>query len=97
MSIRWDHPSSKWWVEARVTAAKKANKLSISDTKDDSRIPPGGTPGYYNVGLYAGWNITSNVSWTLALENLTNQTYRIHGSGVNEPGIGFVTSLRWTW
>lgn len=97
LGVRWTHPSGKWWTEARVLAADKADHLSSSDKRDTSRIPPGGTPGYYCASLHAGWNISSSLQWTVAVENLTDQTYRMHGSGVNEPGIGLVTSLQWSW
>lgn len=97
VGLKWTHPSGKWWAEARVLAADKADHLSASDVRDTSRIPPGGTPGYYCASLYAGWNINSSLQWTLAVENLTDQRYRTHGSGLNEPGIGLVTSLMWTW
>lgn len=97
IGLRWTHPSQDYWLELRVFAADKADKLSVSDRRDTSRIPPGGTPGYYWVSLYAGWNVTENIKWTVALENLTNQVYRTHGSGVNEAGIGLVTSLEVSW
>ena len=97
LALRWNHPSGKYWAETRITAADRADKLNSSDSRDTSRIPPGGTPGYYNLSIYGGWNITPQLAWTAGIENVTDQSYRIHGSGVNEPGIGFVTSLRWSW
>lgn len=97
LALKWEAPSKDYFAELRVSAAAKADKLNLSDKKDSSRIPPGGTPGYYTVGIYAGWNITPNLTWTTAVENLTNQTYRIHGSGQNEAGISFINSISFTW
>jgi outer membrane receptor protein involved in Fe transport len=33
---------------------------------------------------------------SLALDNLTDEEYRVHGSGVNEPGRNLIASLSWT-
>lgn len=97
VGLRWTHPSRKVWVEWRVFAADRADKLSSSDARDSSRIPPGGTPGYYWTSLYAGWDVRDNIQLTCALENFTDQIYRVHGSGVNEPGISFITGLKVSW
>lgn len=97
LGLRWTHPSRDYWAEIRIFAADQADKLNAADRRDTSRIPPGGTPGYYWVSLYGGWNIKENVKLTVALENLTNQIYRVHGSGANEPGIGLVTGLSVSW
>ena len=97
LGLRWDSAEKKYWVEARLSAADRANKLSASDRRDSSRIPSDGTPGYYWIGLYGGWKMTPNLEWMASLENITEQSYRYHGSGVNEPGFGIVTSLRATF
>jgi hemoglobin/transferrin/lactoferrin receptor protein len=36
--------------------------------------------------LRTGFDLSRTISITVALENLTDEDYRIHGSGVNEPG-----------
>jgi hemoglobin/transferrin/lactoferrin receptor protein len=78
-----------------VTAACQADKLSTRDEGDDQRIPPGGTPGYLTVDLRGGCQVREGLDVWVALENLTNEDYRIHGSGVNEPGINLVVGLKW--
>ena len=40
------------------------------------------------------FNITYEINDT-AIENITDEEYRIHGSGQNEPGRNFVLSLDW--
>lgn len=97
MGIRWDNATRDYWVEMRITVADKADKLNSSDVRDTSRIPPTGTPGYYWISCYAGWNIVEGLEWITAFENITDQRYRLHGSGLNEPGFGIVSTLKWSW
>ena len=75
-----------------VTAAK-ADKLSLKDQSDTQRIPPGGTPGYRVINLRSGIKIKKSTTCILGIENITDEAYRIHGSGVNEPGRNFVVSI----
>ena len=95
LGVRWDHPGKKLWVEAACTSAGRADKLSTRDESDTQRIPPDGTPGYVVFDVRGGWKITDDVHVWAGLENLTNRDYRIHGSGLNEPGINFKLGLRW--
>ena len=44
-----------------------------------------------------GWNVNENVTFTRGLENLTDEDYRVHGSGVNEPGINAIFGARVGW
>ncbi|NCC50678.1 MAG: TonB-dependent receptor [Spartobacteria bacterium] len=88
-ALRWQSPDRKWWAEASTDMAAKADKLSEGDKRDTQRIPPGGTPGYIVFGIHAGYNVTDDVSLSAACENIGDIDYRIHGSGVNEPGRNF--------
>lgn len=90
--LRWEHPSRKFWAEAVSTIAGRQDRLSASDMRDTQRIPVGGTPGYDVYHLRAGWRPCRNFTLTAALENLADTDYRIHGSGLNEPGRNFVVS-----
>jgi hemoglobin/transferrin/lactoferrin receptor protein len=95
-AVRWT-PTSRVWLEAVVDAADKADKLSAEDKRDTQRIPPGGTPGYVIFTLRSGITMTPNASLTLALENIADEDYRIHGSGVNEPGRQLVANFSCTF
>ena len=97
VSLRYDDPSGKLWSEARLTAAAEADRLAANDKGDTQRIPPGGTPSYFTAALYAGWVATDNLQFNLALENLTDEDYRIHGSGLNESGFNATLSAKLTW
>ena len=94
VSLRWTHPSEKFWLEGRVAGAGTADKLSNGDQGDTQRIPIGGTPSYVVGSLYAGWQATDDLLLTFALENLTDEVYRVHGSGENEPGINLIVGAR---
>jgi len=66
-------------------------RLSSGDVADD-RIVDGGTPGWNLFNIYGGYDhkyFTINAS----LQNLFDQAYRIHGSGVDGIGRGFWISL----
>lgn len=83
----------RWWAEVAVRAAATADQLSASDRRDTQRIPPGGTPGWAIGTLRAGMRIWRDVHASIAAENITDEDYRVHGSGVNEPGRNFVLTL----
>ncbi|MCC5849373.1 MAG: TonB-dependent receptor [Verrucomicrobia bacterium] len=81
------------WMEAVVTRAETADKLSAGDRRDRQRIPEGGTPAYTVFHLRTGWELGNNTSLSLALENVLDENYRVHGSGLNEPGRNLVVAL----
>jgi hemoglobin/transferrin/lactoferrin receptor protein len=87
--VRYDHPDRRWWVEGNVQITDRADRLSASDRADTQRIPPGGTPGYTLATVRGGWRATDALTLTAGVENVFNEDYRIHGSGVNEPGVNF--------
>jgi len=86
-------PTPSLWLEAVVSAADKQDKLSTRDQSDTQRIPPGGTPGYAVFSLRGGWALTDGTTLTAAVENIADKDYRIHGSGLNEPGRNLVLAV----
>jgi len=90
--LRWE-PTPSYWVEGLVTIASEQDDLSSSDELDTDRIPPGGTPGYTVYGIRGGWEITSAITLSASVENLTDKDYRVHGSGLNEPGINAIIGI----
>lgn len=95
VGLRWQHPSGRYWAEALVRMADKQDHLSPRDKADTQRIPPGGTPGYAVFGLRAGLVLRENLNLTVALENIADKEYRIHGSGLNEAGRNLLITLDW--
>jgi len=92
--IRWTHSKRRYWVEFASTVADEQDRLASNDIRDTQRIPVGGTPGYEVFHLRAGWNPCRFATVTAALENILDEDYRIHGSGVNEPGRNFVLTAQ---
>ena len=52
-----------------------------------------GTPGWWTLNVRGGIRLFDYTRLTLALENLLNQRYRPHGSGMNAPGFNVSLSL----
>ncbi len=97
LGLHWESPQAKWWAEGLVTLAASQNRLSLGDAGDTERIPPGGTRGYHVFTVRGGWRPCENVDIYAACENITNEDYRIHGSGINEPGTNFVLGTKITF
>jgi hemoglobin/transferrin/lactoferrin receptor protein len=99
LGLRWEpqtHGNLRYWAEAYGTLASKADRLSLRDRGDLSRIPPGGTPGYGVCGVRGGIKLSKEkLAISAGVENIGNVEYRIHGSGQNEPGVNFKLSLDW--
>ncbi|MBN4060333.1 TonB-dependent receptor [Planctomycetaceae bacterium AH-315-I19] len=95
--LRWDAPERDLWLEGVLTISARQDKLSSRDISDTQRIPPGGTPGYTVFTVRGGWQVDHNLALTAAIENLTNENYRVHGSGINEPGINFVLGVEYSF
>jgi hemoglobin/transferrin/lactoferrin receptor protein len=52
------------------------------------------TPGFTVFGVRGGIRFGSRIDLTLIGENLGDKNYRIHGSGVDEPGVNVMARLR---
>jgi hemoglobin/transferrin/lactoferrin receptor protein len=90
---RYAPPKSNWWGDISILAVGKADDLSLKDETDSSRIPSSGTPGYALVGISGGRKWGEGSSVFLAVENLGNVDYRVHGSGLNGGGRNFIFSF----
>ncbi len=75
---------NKWVLSVEHQWAAKQTRLAQGD-KDDNRIPDGGTPGWHILNAYASYT-GAVATFRAAFNNLSNQDYRTHGSGIN--GIG---------
>jgi len=81
----------EFWASGR--AADDQDDLSLKDETDTTRIPPGGTPGYGVLSLGMRTRLSDGATLSVAIENVTDREYRVHGSGVNEPGRNLVLAL----
>jgi hemoglobin/transferrin/lactoferrin receptor protein len=96
-ALRWTGPQNGLWIEGRVIAADGAGRLNSGDRADTSRFPPAGTPSYVVANLSSGCQVSEHVELTLTLENLTDTSYRVHGSGVNQSGFNAILGGRISW
>jgi hemoglobin/transferrin/lactoferrin receptor protein len=74
----------RWHASVEYLVAGSQRRLAQGD-KDDNRIPRGGTPGWQVLNLYAGYR-ANHFILNAGVNNIFNEDYRTHGSGIN--GIG---------
>ncbi len=76
--------AKRWWARAEWLGAGAQTRLAAADVADN-RIAKGGTPGWQVINLNGGYR-WRNLTLSAELQNLTNEAYRTHGSGVD--GVG---------
>jgi len=81
-------------VAARWAAAQ--TRLAPTDATDP-RFPPGGTPAYAVFELRAGYRFAEHLRLSIALDNIFDSAYRIHGSSVNGAARNLKVSLSAVW
>jgi len=86
IGLRWRDREAANWFDVYGWLVARQDRLSDRDTRD-SRIPPGGTPGYGTLNVRLGRQISDCQRVTLGIENILDKAYRVHGSGVDGPGI----------
>ncbi|MBK8037484.1 MAG: TonB-dependent receptor [Verrucomicrobiaceae bacterium] len=86
--VRWQTTSKKVWTELVCLTYGEAARMNASDLADTDRIPANGTPSFWLVTLRGGWQVNDHLILNAGIENILNETYRYHGSGSNEPGLG---------
>jgi iron complex outermembrane receptor protein/hemoglobin/transferrin/lactoferrin receptor protein len=91
--VGWS-PNTRVWADAYTVFASRQARLAPGDVTD-IRIPAGGTPGFATLNARGGVTLTPVVDLTVGLENITNETYRTHGSGIDSAGINAVLGLTW--
>jgi hemoglobin/transferrin/lactoferrin receptor protein len=91
--LAWS-PGGRLWADAYSVFASRQSRLAPGDLTD-VRIPAGGTPGFVTLNGRGGFMINRELKLTLGLENVTNRTYRMHGSGVDAPGTNLVFGIDW--
>ncbi|MCA9664160.1 MAG: TonB-dependent receptor [Myxococcales bacterium] len=92
-----------WFAQADMRWAIRQDRLSTGDRADPTICPAGasganassicGTAGYAVVNLRGGFAPSKWLRVTLALQNLTDEPYYVHGSTVPGPGISAITGL----
>jgi outer membrane receptor protein involved in Fe transport len=84
LGLVWE-PSERWRLEPYLDFAGRQDRLSPRDL-EDPRIDPTGTDGWGTVNLLASWEANEQATLGLKLENIGDNRYREHGSGIDAPG-----------
>jgi len=91
VGVRW-YRKANMWLETFVRFAAKQDRLSERDVLD-TRILEGGTPGYKTLNVRGGMEF-STVKINVMVDNIFDELYREHGSGIYSPGRNFSVSLK---
>lgn len=86
-------PAQKIFAQAEFWYASKQDRLAAGD-KSDPRIPKGGTPGWSVLNLRGGYRF-GQLALNGGLNNLFNEAYRTHGSGIDGVGRSVWLSLEY--
>ena len=95
VSLSYD-ASSDYQVEGWVRFASDQDRLSARDV-NDVRIDPQGTPGWVVIGARLQKEYAQHWLLSIALDNLLDKRFRVHGSGLDAPGRNLTISARYNW
>ena len=85
----------KFFTSAEFLFASRQDRLSQGDI-DDNRIPDDGTPGWQVINLYGGCQLDA-VKFNAGIQNILNEDYRTHGSGINGVGRSAFLSIGYSF
>lgn len=94
-ALRWQTSDKRLFIEFTNQAVAREDRLTYSERMggDTQRVSQQGTPGYYTAGVRACWQVCDYANIGIAIDNLLDKDYRVHGSGSNEAGRNFILSL----
>ncbi|MBN1212065.1 MAG: TonB-dependent receptor, partial [candidate division Zixibacteria bacterium] len=92
LAVRYQ-PAKNMWAEIMSRGAGEQMRLSQRDI-EDTRIGPLGTEGWVTLNLKYHLEF-DRVSLNLMFENIFDEAYKEHGSGIYSPGRGVVLTLRY--
>jgi outer membrane receptor protein involved in Fe transport len=98
LDYRPEEPVWSYLPNARafVDWALVQDRLHPQD-ESDPRIDPSGTDGWTTWNLEVWGEFERDIRWNLALLNLLDESYRVHGSGVDGPGRRLVLGVSVTF
>ncbi len=96
--VRFAITEVKGFAELGLRWSAPQDRLNTRDLGDRRICPLGpanceGTPGYAVLTLRGAAELVKPLRLTLAVENFTNQTYRVHGSGVDGAGVSAMVGM----
>jgi outer membrane receptor protein involved in Fe transport len=78
-------PADTLRLETYLDYSGRQDRLSPRDV-DDPRIDPTGTDAWGTINMLLNWQPVPKLELGLRLENLLDNTFREHGSGIDAPG-----------
>lgn len=96
--VRYHLKDKRGFAELALRWADRQDRLATADRGDlricsDGPVGCDGTAGYAVLTLRGAARLSRPLRLTLSLENLTNETYRVHGSGVDGAGISAIVGM----
>ena len=93
-NIRWDKEFGGWsgFISTGLRYSGKQDRLSDED-KSDVRIPEGGTPGWWIWNAQIGVISPQGLFISLKAENLLDEKYKYHASGLYSAGRHIVLNI----
>ncbi len=85
VSVQW-RPGTRSWAGLATRWAARQDRLSSGDLADH-RISPTGTPAWVTVDAFGAVPVGRRLRVTGGVRNLFDALYRVHGSGIDAPGI----------
>jgi len=97
LGLRYRAPELRSYFTIYTWMSDRQDRLDPVRDITDERIPLGGTPGFATLNLRAGrsFGCYNQHRLSISLENITDQPYLVHGSGVL--GTGFTARLGYQW
>lgn len=97
LGLRYREPSSRSYYAMYTWMSDRQDRLDTVRDVTDERIPIGGTPGFATLNMRAGrtFGCCHQHRLSISLENITDQQYLVHGSGVL--GTGFTARFGYSW
>ncbi len=89
-------PNESLTIEPSIVFAASQTRLSPRDIRD-VRIDPNGTSGWLTANIRASWQPDERWRISASLENLLDDQYRYHGSGIDAVGRNLSVSLEARW
>lgn len=97
LRLRWVGAAARRpWAELVYQHADSQRRLNPQD-ESDSRIGPEGTDGFDVIHLRGGLWLTERLRGTLAFENVFDELYKYHASGLFRPGLHLVAQIEFNF
>lgn len=96
-AVRWEPGyRARPWAEVAYLFAGSQRRLSAEDVTD-TRIGPAGTDAWRTLTVRGGARTLRLLTVTAALENILDEKYKYHGSGVYRPGRQVVMNAQYAF